>query len=208
MSAENSSEIPWQNRAYLSPIPSYGISRNPQPIAPQLGETVIDRSVVTRLCPELDEHTPGYVRTNFEYFYASAADVEKRQEFIRRGITPTNNLRKYFDISQPEYWKPEQGIRNPLHRNTHPFGHILERLEFEQPDLWGRAVAAEQAYETAHKQNLATIHRDGHTDEELAAAAMALETATWHNRAVMSEVFDVIAPQMQAEGFDPISACK
>lgn len=197
-------EFPWQQRALLPQMHSYDESCRPQPIALG-GLERPDTALSARLCPELPADVPAYVKANFDYFYPSQADRELRQEFIRRDIIPTNNLRKYFDLSQKEYWKP--GVRNPFHRNTHPFGHIISRLMTESPELWERAVAAEQGYEQARKQHSAALLVHGRDSDVVASLKAALDEATWHNRAVMSEVFTVIAPQMEFENFEPVSAC-
>lgn len=206
MSAEKHPDRPWQNVLLVRDGMGYEASRSPQPISSDTPEPEAP-SATSQLYPELPADTPDYVRANFEHFYHRPNDRQKGLLFIRLGITPTNNLHRYFDETQGEFLPDAPTVPNWQHRNSHPFGHIIDRLRVEQPDLWARALKSERDYKTAYSEHKEARSSNEHTDHIPLVTAKALEAATWHNRAVMSEVFSIIAPQMQAEGIDPVTAC-
>ena len=145
---------------------------------------------------------PGYAVRNFDYFLGRPDQADKRAEMMARGLIPINNLGLFFTEQDPEL---APGIRNPMCRANQPFGHLIDRLCEGQPELWQRAVEAEQASVDASNALWRTLEAG---DPNARATVMEAAKAThWHRTEVLNEVFRILAPQMEAEGLDPLSAC-
>src|SRR6266536_5986888 len=67
-------------------------------------------------------------------FYGSDGDAERHQQYLDRGIIPTNNLCLYISSSpgKPEYYD----------YSRHEFGPIFQALRDTQPELWAQVDAA------------------------------------------------------------------
>jgi hypothetical protein len=184
-------KLPWFNRVPVEEV-------QPQLIIEV--EQLPEQPYIPQAAPE---GLPAYAARNYDYFLSQQGRVDERAEFIRRGLVPTNNLRQYFDDSQPLELTP--GHPWPLNRHNQPFGPIIDELRAEQPELWERAASIYQTTSQLSKQ-----YRDllwGGKRDEADQVAAAFDDQVWLDREIFSEIFLIIAPRMEAKGIDPLSAC-
>ena len=125
-----------------------------------------------------------------------------REEYKRRGLTHTNNLKLYLT----ENPKPEAmpGYPDAYDYRHRIFGHIIETFRIDYPDIWGKVQesfvvknAAEREY--LHMQMYGYFQADEYGE--------FAEECGWTFIQATSEAYDVLAPMLEAADFDPLEVC-
>ena len=139
-------------------------------------------------------------------FLSNPNDSNDRQEYIRRGLIPTNNLSLYIVDDPPSVLVPGTDIKNHFDYRQQPFGPMIERLHHEYPELWEQAKLVAQERSDMMSQYWNALA----TGEGLAAATMKpnVEEAIWRQAEVYTEVITVLAPWLLEAGIDPLDVCK
>lgn len=153
--------------------------------------------------------TPSYAERLFDHFMGRPEDTEKRAEYMRRGLIPTNNLCLLIVDEPAAEMVPGTGIPNPHDYRQKPYGHILEALKTDQPEVWEQAKEV-TAQRTARMSSYwGALFRDRYAEnpetQEIAAQCEAIE---WDEAEVYTCVIQILAPQLEAEGFDPLEICR
>jgi hypothetical protein len=139
-----------------------------------------------------------------DHFCGRSDEVEKKQEFMARGLTPTNNLSLYFSKlgDRPEL---APGISNHHYYLDRPFGQIFQSFRDANPDLWlqARALNEERSALGTRYWN----HLQANETEQAKALEPVFDQAGWEEDAVFSAIFEVLAPQLEEAGIDPLDVC-
>jgi len=157
----------------------------------------------------MGEQAPRYYpvrQENLDAFYRSPGLAEKRQEFIDRGITPTNNLSLYFKDQPAREIMAGTDIPNPFDYNRFSFGPAICWLRDTHSDVWeeGKEVIA---YNVEKLGRYADLMFSGKR-EEADAMREEVDEAFWRQAEVMSRAFNLMLPELEAAGVDPLDVCR
>lgn len=146
---------------------------------------------------------PAYGMDILNTFYGGPADADKRAEYLKRGIIPTNNFARYV-INDPENMPTNApDSHNYLHK---PFGPALEDFRQTHPELW------EQARKTSlvSRELMVTFTEllgDGERERAMAMRT-DVDEAHWAMEEACDAAFRILAPQLEAQGIDPLDVCR
>lgn len=151
---------------------------------------------------------PDYAQRNFEYFLGREDSRGKRAEYASRGLIPTNNLSLWIVDNPSPFLVAGLDIPNPQDYRQKPFAHIFEALKTDHHELWQRAIETARINHDNVKQftDLIFSTRDAETEKALALGAKC-EVSYWAQAEVYTELFNILAPQMIAEGHNPLDVC-
>ena len=141
---------------------------------------------------------------NLDYFCGRPQDADRRQSFIDRGITPTNNLNGYFVVEPGTLVCGD--FPHPLDYSRKPFGPVLQAFREQFPDLWEEGRQASAASGDLMRQ-LWDLYQSGDRDAAKAIEPQADE-AYWRQAEVMDRAFQLLVPELEAAGIDPLDVCK
>ena len=145
----------------------------------------------------------SFGQANFDYFYGRPENSERRQEYLDRGLIPTNNLCLYFFESSQKDLAP--GIPNHYNYHNRPFGQILQTFRDNNPELWEEARQAAEVSSAAMKEFSDHLFaRESELAEEKRPRVVEL---SWVEAEVFNRVFDIIAPELAAAGINPLDVC-
>lgn len=143
---------------------------------------------------------PEYGIRNLDYFYANGP---KRQEFIDRGLIPTNNLSLYI-VDEPVAERVT-GIPNTHDYRQRPFGPVILALREQFPELWDQAQATARINSDVLQAFADKLFAGGGKDPGLYELA---DITYWHNAQVYDRIFRLIAPRLIELGIDTLDVCK
>jgi hypothetical protein len=150
----------------------------------------------------------SYDQRLFEHYMGRPEDTEKRAEYVRRGLIPTNNLNLLIVDEPAAELAPGAGIPNPHDYRQKPYGHILEDLKTNQPEVWEQAKEVSAQSRALMSSYWDTISGDHDTKSvEAKEIAAQCEATGWAEAEVYTCVMQILAPQLEAEGFDPLEIC-
>lgn len=149
---------------------------------------------------------PTYEQRLFDYFMGRSEDAEKRAEYIRRGLIPTNNL-SLLIVDEPEA-ELAPGIPNPSDYRQQSYGHLVIALRENQPELWARAKEVAANTEAVQREYWDTMVSQGAESAEARELAAQVEGVGWTKAEVYTEVMHILGPQMEVEGLDPLDICQ
>lgn len=147
---------------------------------------------------------PDYGMRILDYFYKEgSSDQKNRDDYLKRGLIPTNNLSLYI-VDEPKT-EIGPGIRNPFDYHQKPFGVIIENFKSSNPELWNDAKTTKENYNEAI-QNYVTLLQSGKPispDVKSDAEMLLLRKSE-----VYDKVIRIIGPQLLAISIDPLDLCK
>lgn len=155
---------------------------------------------------QLSQETP-YKHRLFDYFMSRPQDAERREEYVSRGLIPTNNLSLYI-VDEPNVEMiPGSGVNNPWNWRQKSFGHLIEALKTDQPELWQQAKEVSATVSELVTKYFEVASANGIESSEARALALQSQVAQWEYATVYTRVIEILGPQLDAEGIDPIELC-
>lgn len=150
---------------------------------------------------------PPYEQRLFDYFLSRPQDAERRAAYISRGLIPTNNLSLYIVDDPNAEIIPGSGVSNPWNWRQKSFGHLIEALKTDQPELWERAKEVTATSGALIKKYWEVASTNGLENSEVVALQLQCNTAQWEHATVYTRIIEILGPQLDAEGIDPIELC-
>jgi hypothetical protein len=157
----------------------------------------------------LASQPPEPRRENIQAFWGSKNMPFSMDKHLEKGITPTNNFKKWF-LRDDEPVRNQDGTPNPKSYKNQPWGAIMEDFRDKNDVLWKDCKATAQAYQDAMEEHLAIVIATGSVSKE---ADEFRKAAYWEMAGNLHKAFHAMLPELEhpedpADYIDPLELCR